>query len=244
MVQDTTERIDNIGFGNLQLIQAPKEFCYGVDAVLLADFAARLCKKHDLVFDLGTGTGVIPLILSHKLSGGNFVGVEVQEQSARRAERSVEINDLKKQIEILNCNIKDIDKKYFGTADVVVSNPPYMPSCGALKNKNNAKMIARHEIEAELEDFMAVASRLLKDKGELFMVHRPSRLVDIFTYGRKHNLEAKTLRMVAPKEGEVPNIVLVHFAKNGGKELKVLQSINVHRHDGEYTEEIFDIYEK
>ena len=244
MSDKAIERIVEIGFGNLKLKQRPKEFCYGVDAVILADFAAKFCNKSKIVFDLGTGTGVIPLILSHKLKEGSIVGVEIQKQSANLAKENVAINNLEDKIKILNCNIKDIPEKYFDTANLVVSNPPYMPKHGALKNTNSAKTIARHEIEADLKDFFQIASRLLKDRGELFMVHRPSRMVDLLAYAREFRLEAKTMQLVCPKNGEVPNIVLIHFVKNGGKELKLLKNLDVHKEDGGYTEDILKIYEK
>ncbi|MEE1038250.1 MAG: tRNA1(Val) (adenine(37)-N6)-methyltransferase [Eubacterium sp.] len=238
------ERVDEIGFGNLKLIQKPKEFCYGVDAVILADFAAGLCKRSQVVFDLGTGTGVIPMIFNYKKSSGKIYGVEVQEGSAKRAVRNVQLNGLQEKIEIIHSNIKDLDNGLWGTADVVISNPPYFPHGGALKNSNDAKTIARHEITANLEDFFQVAAKLLKEKGELFMVHRPSRLADLMCYGRQYKLEAKSVQMVSPKAGEAPNIVLVHFAKNGGKEIKMMPNLNVHKHEGGYTDEILHIYEK
>ena len=241
---DKDERIDEIGFGNLKLIQNPKEFCYGVDAVILADFAANLCRRSDVVFDLGTGTGVIPMIFNYKRPGGKLYGVEVQEASAQRANRNVKMNALQGKIEIINSNIKELDGSFWGTADVVISNPPYFAHGGALKNNNDAKTIARHEITASLDDFFKVAAKLLKEKGELFMVHRPSRLADLMCYGRQYKLEAKSMQMVSPKEGEAPNIVLVHFMKNGGKEIKMLPNLNVHKHEGGYTDEILHIYEK
>lgn len=238
------ERIDDIGFGNLKLIQNPKEFCYGVDAVILADFASKIAKKTDTVFDLGTGTGVIPMILNHKRQCKKLYGVEIQRDSAKRAERTMELNNLQEKIKIINSNILELDEQYMGQADIVLTNPPYFAKGNHLINDSSAKTIARHEIEADLEDFFKVAAKLLKEKGELFMVHRPSRLADLMCYSRAVKLEAKTLQMVAPKEGAAPNIVLIHFVKNSGKELKMMGTLNVHRHEGGYTEEILEIYEK
>lgn len=237
-------RTDEIGFGNLKLTQAVDEFCYGVDAVILADFASKISKTKGLVFDFGTGTGVIPLIISHKLKNCKIVGVELQEKSAKLAKANVRENGLEDRITILNSNILDIDSKYYSMVDVVVSNPPYMAKNGALQNLNDAKSIARHETAADLEQFFMMAAKLLKDRGQLFMVHRPSRLVDLLAYGRKYKLEAKTMQMVAPKNGAIPNIVLLHFVKNGGKELKILKPLDVHKEGGAYTDEILEIYEK
>lgn len=167
------ERIDNIGFGDMKLIQKPEEFCYGVDAVILADFAAGYHKgKTDIVVDLGTGTGVIPLILSYKLDCVKIYGVELQPDSWERACRNAENNGLTDRIEFLNFDVKDIGESWGtelrGNADIVVSNPPYFKSGGAIKNDTAAKTIARHETSAGINDFLASASYLLKPKGELF----------------------------------------------------------------------------
>lgn len=237
-------RTDKIGFGNLKLTQAVDEFCYGVDAVILADFASKISKTKGVVFDFGTGTGVIPLIISHKLKECEIIAVELQENSARLAEKNVALNGLENRITVVNNNILDLDEKYYYKADVVVSNPPYMPRHGALQNVNDAKSIARHETAADLEDFFMMASKVLKDRGQLFMVHRPSRLVDLLTYARKYKLEAKTMQMVAPKNGAIPNIVLLHFVKNGGKEMKILKPLDIHKEGGGYTQELLEIYEK
>lgn len=243
-----TKRMDNIGFGNLRLDQQPEDFCYGVDAVILAHFAAENSKNSRRIMDLGTGTGVIPLILSHKSPQSMIYGLEVQEESYQLAVRNIAQNRLEDRIQILCGNVKDVatalHPELRGIMDVVVTNPPYMEYNGGIKNNNPAKTIARHEIEGDLTDFMTAAARLLKGKGHLFMVHRPSRLVDLFCIARTCGLEPKEIRFVSPKEGEPANIVLIHLIKGGGKELKVLPPLFVYGTSGEFTDEILEIYEK
>ena len=198
--------------------------------------------------DLGTGTGVIPLILSYKSPQSTIYGLEVQEESYRLALRNISQNKLTERVHILCGNVKEIGLELqpalLGKMDVVVSNPPYMKSNGGIKNNNPAKTIARHETVGDLTDFMRAASRLLKGRGHLFMVHRPSRLVDLFCTARDCGLEPKEIRMVSPKEGEKPNIVLIHCIKSGGNELKILPPLYIYSSSGEFTGEILKIYEK
>jgi len=242
------ERTDRIGFGDLRLIQRPEDFCYGVDAVILADFAASGVKASGLVMDLGTGNGIIPLILSHKTKANRIFGLEVQEETYQIASKNVHENGLEGRVSILFGNVKDIGLTFCpeltGTVDVVVSNPPYMASQSGLTNSNHAKTIARHETAGDLFDFLNASARLLKIKGHLYMVHRPNRMVDLFCLARQVGLEPKELRLVCPKNGAAPNILLVHFLKGGGKELKILPNLDVYGQDGEYTKEILAIYEK
>jgi len=242
------ERTDCIGFGDLRLIQRPEDFCYGVDAVLLADFAVNGIKPHGKVMDLGTGNGIIPLILSHKTDVKVILGLEVQSDAYAVACKNVLSNKREDRITIIQGNVKDIRIGLYpeltGTMDVVVSNPPYMADQSGLVNQNLAKTIARHETSGNLEDFLNASQRLLKSKGHLYMVHRPSRMVDLLCKARELGLEPKEIRMICPKAGESPNILLVHFLKSGGKELKVLPTLNVYQSNGEFTEEIMSIYER
>lgn len=235
------ERIDQIGFADLKLIQKPDEFCYGIDAVILADFASG--KKVKRAVDLGTGTGIVPLILHHKTDAEMIYGIEYQKDSYDRAMRNIQLNELSGRLEFINANVSEFDglKEW---ADTVTTNPPYMISNGAIVNDNKAKTIARHETVGTLDDFVRCASGILKNKGNFYMVHRPSRLVDIFCCCRKYRLEPKEIRFVAPKKGETPNIVLVHCVKNGGAELKILDDLYVYESKGVYTEEIEKIYER
>lgn len=248
------ERIDNIGFGDLKLIQKPDEFCYGVDAVLLADFAAKCEPK--LAADLGTGTGIIPLILSAKTKAEKIAGLEYQEGSFDRAVRSVELNGLSAGIKIIRGDVKDsaaigkiatelgiesLDGDKNGL-DLVTCNPPYVPFGSALTSANEAKAIARQECIASLDDFVAAASKLLCRRGHFCMVHRPSRLADIFCALRAHNLEPKEMTLVAPKPGAEPNIVLIHAIKGAGAELRITDTLFVRDESGEYSPEIDRIY--
>lgn len=255
-------REENIGFGNLRLLQKPEEFCYGVDAVILADFAADICGRAASVADLGTGTGIIPFIMSHKLQNreSKLIGIDIQQSYVEMASESCRMNGLTDRVSFVQADAaeisdgrdlysisqkqewKDIMDK--GGFDVVVSNPPYVSKGSGIMNGNEAKFIARQETTADLEGFVKAAARLLGSKGQFFMVHRPSRLVDIFYYCRKYGLEPKTIRFVAPKEKEIPNIVLVHCRKGGGKELKYMETLCVYGDDGKYSSEIEKIYER
>ena len=241
------ERMDDIGFGGLKLIQEPEEFCYGVDAVILADFAAKYASgKPKSIVDLGTGTGIIPLILSYKTQAEWIAGVELQQASYERACRNAEMNELQERIHFFHSDVKEAadGKLAFlkGSTDVVTTNPPYMPNLGGLTNANSAKAIARHETSAGLADFFACAAALLKPRGDLFMVHRPSRLADICCFARQYGLEPKRLCFVSPNVEKAPNIILVHCVKGGGRELRLLDPRYVYKEDGSYTEELRSCY--
>ena len=249
------ERIENTGFGNIKLIQDPEQFCYGVDAVILADFANSLYPAFKKAADLGTGNGIIPLILSHKNSEAHITGVEIQPDAADMAMRSCRLNGLEEKINFVVADVADIaDGKisksikdlalYEGFMDMVTCNPPYFVKGGAIPSSSKAKFIARHETTAGVEDFIKTAEKLLKRKGHFFMVHRPSRLADIMYYCRKYGLEPKDMRMVVPKPGETPNILLIHCIKGGGRELNVMKELSVYNEDGSYSDEIEHIYER
>lgn len=250
------ERVDDTGFGGLRLIQKPEEFCYGVDAVILADFAARhaavslpaRCREADKVtaVDLGTGTGIIPLILSHKTIWQRLTGIEVQEGSYGRAVRSTRLNGLDERIKIVLGDVKDYSEGWgcamAASVDVVTSNPPYTQGLGGLRSANTAKAIARHETTAKLEDFIRCAAWLLKPRGDFFMVHRPSRVVDICCMARAAGLEPKEMCFVSPNRDAKANILLVHMVKGGGRQLKLLDPLFVYEKDGSYTEKIKECY--
>lgn len=235
-----TERIDDLQMKGLKLIQDTTGFCFGIDAVLLANFAK--VKKGANVCDLGTGTGIIPILIAGKSEAKNIVGVEIQEEVYEMATRSVKLNDLEDRVRIVNADIKTIDKELeVHGYHVVTSNPPYMHE-GGIKNPNDKKMISRHEVKCTLEDVIRAASRLTMPKGKFFMIHRPIRLVDISTLGRKYNLEPKQIQFIHPRAGKAPNLVLVEFVKDGRPELKILDPLYVYGEDGNYTQQIRDIY--
>lgn len=239
------ERIDDIGFGGLKLIQDTTEFCYGVDAVLLADFASKVCKPQPLIIaDMGTGTGVIPLMLSHMTTATKIIGIEIQERSFELANRNVKLNNLDEKIEIICADVADAQllKDKIETFDLVVSNPPYVKKNGGIINDSNAKMIARHETTADLDDFVRTAANLLKPTGNFCMVHRPDRIVDICELCRKHRLEPKNMRFVSPNKNKAANILLVHCVKYGNANLNLFDPLYIYDEVGEYTHEIDVIY--
>ena len=241
---EKNERIDDLEFKNLKVIQNKNGFCFGMDAVLLSDFAKNI-KRNATVLDLGTGTGIIPILLCGKTELKKVVGVEIQEEVAKMAKKSILLNNLENRFEILNCNIKELNKIYENqTFDVIVTNPPYKKQDSGIINENEKKLISRHEITANLEDFIKISKDLLKDKGELYMVHRPERLVDILELMRKYKIEPKELRMVCPNKNKEPNLVLIKGVKNAKPFLKVEKNLYVYDTENNYTKEILEIYNK
>ncbi|MBR5739880.1 MAG: tRNA1(Val) (adenine(37)-N6)-methyltransferase, partial [Firmicutes bacterium] len=236
------------GFGSIGIIQDPGEFCYGVDSVLLSDFCAGLCRKPTeatRIIDLGTGSGIIPLVLSHKTPAGYILGIDIQENPIDRARRSAEMNGLTGRLVFEAADVKSFAEdraELKGTFDIVTCNPPYFTIGVGIRPDNPARLISRHETTASLEDFMRCSAELLRDKGELFMVHRPSRLCDVVQEARKYSLEPRTIRMVVPKRGDPANIMLVHMVKNGGSDLTVLPELAVHDNNGNYTDELQEAY--
>ena len=235
-----TERIDDLQINNLKIIQDKEGFCFGVDAVLLANFCK--VKKNAKVVDLGTGTGIIPILIAGKSEASEVVGVEIQEDVAQMANRSVILNKLEDRVKIINEDLKNIigilkPNEYH----VVTSNPPYMHIDG-LKNINDKKAISRHEIKCNLEDVIRTAARLLMPQGKFYMVHRPIRLADIISLGRQYKLEPKEIIFVHPKYNKAPNLMLIQFTKGAKPELKVSDPIYVYDDCGEYTKKIREIY--
>lgn len=238
------ERIDDLEFKNLKIIQNKDGFCFGIDSILLTDFAKNI-KPNSKVIDLGTGTGIIPILLYGKTKNTKFVGVEIQPEVAEMANRSVKLNLLENNIEILNTNILELSKIYNrGSFDVVTTNPPYKKINTGVINENNKKLISRHEITASLEDFIRTASFLLKDLGEFYMVHRPDRLVDIFYEMRKNKIEPKKIKFIYPNKNKKANLVLIKGIKNGKQFLEFENNLYVYNEDGNYTNEILKIYNK
>lgn len=238
------ERIDDLEYKDLKIIQKTDGFCFGMDAVLLSDFSKNI-KKGSKVIDLGTGTGILPILLSQKTNLEHIVGVEIQEEIAEMAKRSVTLNDLDNKIEILNTDLKKLHNIYEkGTFNVVVMNPPYKKNETGAKNENILKLISRHEIKANLEDFIKQASYLLIDKGEVYIVHRPERLVDLMELLRKYKLEPKILRFVQPNINTAANIVLIKAVKNGKQFLKLQNNLIIYDDNGNYTDEVLMIYNK
>ncbi|BBF44636.1 tRNA (adenine37-N(6))-methyltransferase TrmN6 [Lachnospiraceae bacterium KM106-2] len=235
------ERLDDLHRNNYKIIQHPKKFCFGIDAVLLSDYAKVF--ENETMLDLGTGTGIIPILVEAKTKGSHFTGLEIQEESAEMARRSVAYNQLEEKIDIVTGDIKEAVMK-FGPASfhVVTSNPPYMNQNHGLVNGNMPLAIARHELLCTLDDVISQASKVLKMNGRFYMVHRPTRLVDIITTLRNYKLEPKQIRFVHPYADKEPNMVLVEAIKGGKPMIKVAPPLIVYKDKNVYTEEIMKIY--
>lgn len=235
------ERIDDLERNGYKIIQSPNKFCFGMDAVLLSGFADVKSGEHAL--DIGTGTGIIPILLEAKTKGEHFTGIEIQEESADMATRSVMLNNLEDKIDILCGDIKDAPSIFKPESfEVVTSNPPYMIGTHGIKCDNEPMTIARHEVKCTLEDIISQGSRLLKVKGRFYMVHRPFRLVEIFETFRKYSLEPKRMRLVYPYIDKEPNMVLIEAIKGGKPRLSVEKPLVVYKEKGKYTDEIYEVY--
>lgn len=235
------ERIDDLQYKGLKLIQKKNGFCFGVDAVLLSNFTD--VKKDDTVIDLGTGTGIIPVLLAGKTLAKSIVGLEIQPEMVDMANRSVSLNDLSNRIMIKSGDIKK-GLEYFGKAsfDVVVTNPPYMNAGGGLVNSSDAKAISRHEILCSLEDIIEISSKLLKPNGLFSMIHRPERLADIICLMRKYKIEPKYLRFVHPSPYKKANLVMIKGTLFGNPQLKMMEPLYVYDERGKFSDEIEKIY--
>lgn len=230
---------DMIPGTSLEIVQDRSKFSYGIDAILLSSFA----RGRGRVLDLGTGNGIIPLRMAGLGRGDSFVGVEIQEEVYQLAKKNVVLNNLEEKIEIVRADIKNLDEVFDKASfDTIVTNPPYMKAGSALINERDNFAIARHEIKCTFKDIARVAGSLLKPQGKIFIIHRPSRLVDIFYYMRKYGLEPKTMRMVQPNSQKSANLVLVEGVRGGRIELKVEKPLIVYDEDGNYTDEIYRIY--
>lgn len=235
------ERIDDLQRNNYRIIQDPEHFCFGMDAVLLSGFAKA--KEGDHVIDLGTGTGIIPILMEAKTKASNLVGLEIQPESADMAQRSVELNHLEKKIRIVTGDIREASS-IFGAAtfDVVTSNPPYMTEHHGIMNEKSPKAIARHELLCTLEDVISQAAKLLRPGGSFYMVHRPFRLVDIMVLMREYHLEPKRMKLVYPYIDKDPNMVLIEGLRGGRPRMTVEKPLIVYKEPGVYTDEIYEIY--
>ena len=231
------ERIDDLQFKGLRIIQNSKGFCFGIDAVLLANFTR--VKKNAKLVDLGTGTGIIPILLAGKSSASKIIGIEIQDEVAEMASRSVKLNQLEDRVEILNMDMKDaVGVLGKGQMDLVVSNPPYMHSNGLI-NENDKKAISRHGLKCDIEDVIRVASDLVKPNGKFFMVNRPNRLVDMLAIARNYKLEAKQIRFVHSRVASAPKMVLIEYVKSAKPEIRVLSPLYVYNEDGSLKKETF-----
>lgn len=264
------ERLDDLQINDYHILQDPKRFCFGVDAVLLAHFAK--VRKGDRVLDLGTGTGILPILMhaitnedalllaegkksleaeasdtemanSKKSYAQEFIGLEIQKASVDMANRSVQLNDIASQVRIVEGDIKEA-AQLFGAASfqVITTNPPYMSNHQALKNEYEPKTIARHEVLCNLEDVIRESSKLLKPMGRFYMIHKPSRLAEIMDVMREYRIEPKHMRMVHPYVDKEPTMVMVEGVRLGKPELRVDPPLILYQDKGVYTDEVYEIY--
>lgn len=243
------ERLDDLGINELKIIQNKKYFCFGTDSVLLANFVESKNKKN-IILDLCSGSGVIPIIISAKKEHSKILGVELQKEMFDLFNRNVELNNLNSQIVPIIDDIKNVrsirekieNETKRNSVDIIVCNPPYKTTGTGVLSEGEVKYIARHEVMCNLEDVFCTSSKLLNSKGKLYLVHKPDRLADLISIARKYKLEPKKIRFVYPTINSRPSIVLLEYVRNGGNELKVLEPLIEYNSDGSYTDEIYEIY--
>ena len=235
------ERLDELQRNGYQIIQNPEKFCFGMDAVLLSGFAKA--KKGDLVLDMGTGTGIIPILMEAKTEAEHLTGLEIQEESADMARRSVAHNHLEQRVEIVNGDIKEASG-IFGSAsfDVITTNPPYMIGQHGIANPSDTKAIARHEVLCTLDDILRESARILRPGGRFYMVHRPFRLAEILSKMVQAGIEPKRMRMVHPFIDKEPNMVLIEGKRGGNSRMTVERPLIVYKEQGVYSEELLGEY--
>lgn len=235
------ERIDDLQRNGYQIIQDPEKFCFGMDAVLLSGFVR--VKSGAKVLDMGTGTGIIPLLVEAKTQAAHISAIEIQEESADMARRSVRLNGLENKIDIVTGDLREADK-FFDAAsfDVITCNPPYMIGQHGLTNPDAPKAIARHEILCTLEDVVRTAAKLLKPGGAFCMVHRPFRLAEIICVMTEYKLEPKRMKLVYPYIDKEPNMVLIEGRRGSKPRMTVEKPLIVFQEPNVYTDEICDVY--
>ena len=234
-------RLDELGRKGYRILQDPDAFCFGVDAVLLADFAE--ISRRERVLDLGTGNGILPLLLDARDRGGEIVGLELQEDAAALARENFALNRAEERLRAVRGDLREASA-VFGRAsfDAVVTNPPYQEMGRGLVNPDGAKSIARHEIACTLEDVLREAAAVLRPRGRFYMVHRPKRLAEILFGMEREGIAPRTLRFVHSRAGDPASLLLVSGVRGGGKELTVLPPLILYGEDGKYTPEVYEIY--
>lgn len=232
-------RIDIVPGSQYRILQNKRKFSYGIDAIILSDFA----QARGLVMDLGTGTGIIPIRLADGKDIKKIYGVEIQGDVAELAKESVKLNKLEEKIQILNMDLKDLRDRFSKASfDTIISNPPYMKTGSAILNEEENFALSRHEIACSFEDIISVSDYLLKPLGKICLVHRPNRLVDILSTMRQYRIEPKYIRFVQPRWDKKPNLVLIEGVKGGRADLKFHDPLIVYDENGNYLDEIYEIY--
>ena len=235
------ERIDDLQRAGLKIIQDPERFCFGMDAVLLSHFAQAL--PGSKVLDLGTGTGIIPILMSTLSEAAHLTGLEIQEESADMAERSIRLNGLGDRVSVVKGDIKEAGSLFSRASfDVITSNPPYLQGDHGIVNPSDAKAIARHEMLCTLEDVVNAAKILLKPGGHFYMVHRPFRLSEIMNVMHGYGLEPKRMRLVYPMADKEPNMVLIEGIRGANMRINVEKPLILQNPDGSYTDEVKEWY--
>jgi len=239
--EECGERLDDLQCDGLYLIQNPDKFCFGIDAVLLSNFVK--VKKDGYAVDLCTGSGIVPILLSTKTKAKKITGIEIQSDIADMASRSVSYNKLDEKIDIINDDISNA-LKYIkhSCVDTVCVNPPYMKDMAAIKNPDLPLAIARHELLTDLETVINIANKLLKENGRFFMIHRPSRLSEIFASMKQNRIEPKRIRFIHSYIDSKANLVLIEGLKGSGVWLDVEPPLAVYKEKNVYTDEVLKIY--
>lgn len=246
IILEENERIDDLG-DDFYIIQNTNKFLFGMDAVLLADFSSNYIKRKYNILEIGTGNGIIPILISKRTQFNSYIGVEIQEDMAWLAQRNIELNELDKNIKIVDKDIRNIDIKP-NSLDIIITNPPYFPLLHSEKSKrdvitkNSSKLIARNEVTLFLKDIFKVAKRGLKQGGKLLMIHKPTRLSEIFSIAQKYQLEPKKLRFIYSRINSEAVLVLIEFIRDGKPFLKVEPPLIIYNDQG-YTKEVLEIYE-
>lgn len=232
---------DLLNYNNLKIIQNSKWFSFSLDSVLLANFVK--VRNNIKIIDFCTGNAPIPLFLSIKTKS-KIIGVEVQKPVYELAVKNIKLNNLEKQIQIINEDINYLYTNYNSdTFDLITCNPPYFKlNEGSKINENDIKAVARHEIKLKLEDVFRVARKLLKNNGKIVIIHRTDRLIDIINYMQKYNIEPKRIKLIYPFNNSESNLVLVEGSKDGKKGLKIEKPLVIHNIDGSYTKKVNDIF--
>lgn len=237
---EENERIDDLQYKGLRIIQNPQVFCFGTDAVLLSSFVQ--IKKNEKVADFCTGTGIIPILLSGRGQANHITGIEIQQEMADMAQRSVALNGLQDVITIIAGDIRSAYSLIGGVFDVVTVNPPYEKAGNGALSRTEGERIARHEVLCNLEDIAFNASKVLKTGGRLYMIHRTSRLTELMLTMTLHQLEPKRLRFVYPNVHEVSRYILMECKKNANRGLIIEKPLVIYDENKEYTPELKEIY--